>query len=141
MRSALAGDGRVYVRLSNRANARPQTNPSGFQVLKRGRRDVVLAAGPMLDTVLAATEHTDVTVLYAATVRPFDQAGFRSAMLAADQAAVVLVEPISPVPRHTWSTMLCRTFRTWSVRSACAGMSNSVLTENRPTTTSCTVSP
>ncbi|GLY67327.1 transketolase [Amycolatopsis taiwanensis] len=93
MRSALAGDGRVYVRLSSRANARPQPDLSGFQVLKRGRLGVVLAVGPMLDNVLHATRQADVTVLYAATVRPFDQATLRSAVLEADRAAVVLVEP------------------------------------------------
>jgi transketolase len=47
----------------------------------------------MLGTVLRATEQADVTVLYAATVRPFDHAGLRAAVLAADRPAVVLAEP------------------------------------------------
>ncbi|GAA3149470.1 hypothetical protein GCM10017687_78630 [Streptomyces echinatus] len=44
------------------------------------------------DTVLAATEGLDVTVLYATTVRPFDAAGLRRATDAAG-TDVVLVEP------------------------------------------------
>jgi transketolase len=93
VRSALAADDRVYVRLSTRTNARPQRDLSGFRVLKRGRLGVVVAVGPTLDNVLRACQQTDVTVLYAATVRPFDAAGLRSAVRAADRAAVVLVEP------------------------------------------------
>lgn len=50
---------------------------------------MVLAVGPMLDAVLAATEGLDVTVLYAASVRPFDAAALR----ATGQRDVVLVEP------------------------------------------------
>lgn len=52
---------------------------------------MVLAVGPMLDAVLAATETLDVTVLYAATVRPFDAAGLRAAL--GGRADVVIVEP------------------------------------------------
>jgi transketolase len=96
----LATDDRVYVRLSTRANAlstrinaRPRQELSGLRVIKRGRLGVVLAVGPTLDNVLRACEQIDVTVLYAATVRPFDATGLRSEVLAADRAAVVLVEP------------------------------------------------
>lgn len=107
VRSALADDGRVYVRLSNQANARPQAAIPGFQVVQRGRRGVVLAVGPMLDNVLGATRQADVTVLYTATVRPFDQAGLRSAVLAADNAAVVLVEPyLAGTSAHLVNTAL-----------------------------------
>lgn len=35
----------------------------------------------------------NVAVLYTATVRPFDEVGLRTAVLAADHADVVLVEP------------------------------------------------
>jgi transketolase len=93
LRCALTGDGRVYLRLSTQTNAHPQPALSGFQAVKHGRRGVVLAVGPMLDRVLHATRHADVTVLYAATVRPFDEAALRSAVLAADHADVALVEP------------------------------------------------
>ncbi|WP_106251389.1 transketolase family protein [Allonocardiopsis opalescens] len=92
---ALAGTGRVYVRLSNRANALAWPTGAGFQRLREGREGVVLAVGPALDAVLAGTAGLDVTVLYAATVRPFDDAGLRAAVAAtgADGARIVLVEP------------------------------------------------
>lgn len=83
------GDVSSYIRLSSEQNqtARPVT-PS-LQVMREGRRAVVVAVGPLLDAVLTATEGLDVTVAYATTVRPFDTAGLRA--LATD--AVVLVEP------------------------------------------------
>ncbi|MEU5420030.1 transketolase family protein [Streptomyces sp. NPDC001407] len=90
-----AGDDRVYVRLSLHANttARPVSGP-GFHTVREGRGGVVVAVGPMLDNVLAAVEGLDVTVLYAATVRPFDGASLRAALGGkTDAADVVLVEP------------------------------------------------
>lgn len=92
LRSALSGSDRVYMRLSTRVNtvARPVTE--GFTVLRQGSAGVVLAVGPVLDAVLAATSTMDVTVLYTATVRPFDGAGLRAAV-SASRPDVVLVEP------------------------------------------------
>ncbi|MFD7794894.1 transketolase family protein [Streptomyces sp. NPDC059759] len=88
-----AGDDKVYVRLSVQANARPLgVDGSRFRVVREGREGVVVAVGPMLDAVLAATEGRDVTVLYATTVRPFDAAALRAATEAAG-TDVVLVEP------------------------------------------------
>jgi transketolase len=92
LRAAVAGDDRVYVRLSARANASPVPG-SGVRVLRSGRRGVVLAVGPTLDAVLTATATLDVTVAYTATARPLDGAGLRSAVLAADRGDVVVVEP------------------------------------------------
>ena len=89
---SLPGDGLVYLRLSGQSNAQPHA-AKGFRVMRRGRRGVVLAVGPVLDRVLRATDNVDVTVLYASTVRPFDAAGLRAAVHAADSADVVLVEP------------------------------------------------
>ncbi|MEU7026087.1 transketolase C-terminal domain-containing protein [Streptomyces sp. NPDC046275] len=93
LRRAAASEESVYVRLSAHANAsaRP-VGRGGFDVLREGARGVVVAVGPMLDAVLAATEGLDVTVLYATTVRPFDGAGLRRAVAAA-RPDVVLVEP------------------------------------------------
>ncbi|GAB3496878.1 transketolase family protein [Amycolatopsis cihanbeyliensis] len=88
---ALPGNGTVYLRLSAAVNAEPH-HGTGFQVIRRGGAGVVLAVGPMLDRVLAATAGLDVTVLYAATVRPFDAAGLRAAV-GSGPADVVLVEP------------------------------------------------
>ncbi|MCC5475491.1 transketolase family protein [Streptomyces sp. NPDC059680] len=88
-----AGDDKVYVRLSVQANRQGQLIDGKHLVtVREGRRGVVLAVGPMLDSVLAATEGLDVTVLYATTVRPFDAAGLRRATEAAG-TDVVLVEP------------------------------------------------
>jgi transketolase len=92
LRAALAGDGRVYLRLSIRENAAAHPTDGSFAVVRRGGGAVVLAVGPTLDTVLEATSGLDVTVLYANTVRPFDHAGLRAAVGAAT-ANVVLVEP------------------------------------------------
>ncbi|MFF8828498.1 transketolase family protein [Streptomyces sp. NPDC015131] len=94
LRHAVAGDDRVYVRLSLQENGRgrPVTG-GGFLTVREGRRGVVVAVGPMLDPVLAATEGLDVTVLYATTVRPFDDGAVRRAVAAGGAADVVLVEP------------------------------------------------
>lgn len=92
LRKAIDGDGRVYMRLSERANSEAVPVSAGFTVLRRGSAGVVIAVGPMLDQVLAATSTADVTVLYASTIRPFDHAGLRAAVAAA-QPNVVLVEP------------------------------------------------
>ncbi|MFJ8251691.1 transketolase family protein [Streptomyces sp. NPDC094466] len=95
LRESVAGDDRVYVRLSLQANreARPVSGTAGFTVVREGRRGIVIAVGPMLDNVLSATDGLDVTVLYATTVRPFDAAGVRRAAGAATSADVVIVEP------------------------------------------------
>jgi transketolase len=89
LRAAITGDGRVYLRLG--ADANTKAHPTGaMSVLRRGGRATVVAVGPMADRVLAATADLDVTVLYAATVRPFDEVTLRSTL---DAPAVVLVEP------------------------------------------------
>jgi transketolase len=86
---ALSGDGRVYVRLSTRQNTHAYPTNGRFTVVRKGSQATVLAVGPTLDNVLAATLDLDVTVLYASTVRPFDHRGLR----AAGHTNVVLVEP------------------------------------------------
>jgi transketolase len=89
----ITADDKVYVRLSVQANSTAlPVDGERFLVVREGRCGVVLAVGPMLDAVLAATEGLDVTVLYATTVRPFDAAALR---WSAEQATadVVLVEP------------------------------------------------
>ncbi|MFE0106951.1 transketolase family protein [Streptomyces sp. NPDC059009] len=90
-----AGDDKVYVRLSVQSNAQARpVDGAGFQTVREGRTGVVLAVGPMLDEVLAATEGLGVTVLYATTVRPFDGGSLRRAVETAGGGAdVVVVEP------------------------------------------------
>jgi transketolase len=100
LREETHGAGRVYLRLADQGNAAPVRAVTAggrargdLHVVRRGTsasRATVVAVGPMLDRTLAATEGCDVTVLYAATVRPFDQATLRSAP---GSDAVVLVEP------------------------------------------------
>ncbi|GLZ39406.1 transketolase C-terminal domain-containing protein [Actinokineospora sp. NBRC 105648] len=92
LRAALAGTGREYVRLTTRSNAAPMPVTAGFAPVRHGSLGVVVAVGPVLDAVLAATEGLDVTVLYAATVRPFDRVGLRAAV-GSSAPSVVLVEP------------------------------------------------
>lgn len=88
-----AGDDKVYVRLSLQANACAlPVDGRRFRTVREGRSGVVVAVGPMLDSVLDATEGLDVTVLHATTVRPFDAAGLRRATGTAG-TDVVLVEP------------------------------------------------
>ncbi|NBM16022.1 transketolase family protein [Streptomyces sp. GC420] len=88
-----AGDDKVYVRLSLQSNADPLPVAGvGFRTVREGGRGAVVAVGPMLDSVLAATEGLDVTVLYAATVRPFDGEALRRAV-AGPAVEAVVVEP------------------------------------------------
>ncbi|SFB36847.1 transketolase [Amycolatopsis marina] len=89
---SLPGSDPVYLRLSEASNAEPMPG-TGVRRVREGYRGVVLAVGPMLDRTLVATAGLDVTVLYAATVRPFDAHGLRAAVDAAGVADVVLVEP------------------------------------------------
>ncbi|QGK70839.1 transketolase [Allosaccharopolyspora coralli] len=92
LRTALSGDGLVYLRMSERQNSEPVATGPGLVRVRSGGTGVVLAVGPMLDPVLEATANLDVSVLYAATVRPFDHRTLRAAAkLAAPDVA--LVEP------------------------------------------------
>jgi transketolase len=94
LRAAAEHDERVYIRLSTQHNATAWPEAAGLTPIKRGRRALVTAVGPMLDPVLEATEGLDVTVAYTHTPRPFDAAGLRE--LAWDHLGsteVVLVEP------------------------------------------------
>ncbi|MEJ7775235.1 MAG: transketolase [Nocardioidaceae bacterium] len=94
LRASVAGDGLHYVRVVGQANtATYPFRPGRFHVVRRGAGatvPTVMALGPVLDDVLAATADLDVTVLYANTVRPFDARGLRAVLGSTD---VVLVEP------------------------------------------------
>ena len=91
IRAAARGNGLVYVRLSTEANAVPlDGEPGRLTMLRRGSLGTVLAVGPLADAVVDATLGLDVTVLYAATIRPLDVATLRESLQAPD---VVLVEP------------------------------------------------
>ena len=93
LREAVGGldSGSAYLRLSTESNREARPLWPGLQVVRSGRRAVVVAVGPMLDPVLDAVGDLDVTVAYTTTVRPFDAEGLR--LLEASSGAVVLVEP------------------------------------------------
>jgi transketolase len=92
LRQAAATDDRVYIRLAADSNLRSYPVTGDLVPVRTGTAHgaTVIAVGPMLDRVLAATEHLDSTVLYASTVRPFDAAGLRQAAQGTD---VILIEP------------------------------------------------
>jgi transketolase len=91
-RRSLAGDDRVYIRMSEEEN-HARVDGGGFTVLRRGSpgAPLVIAVGPTLAPVLEATAGRGVSVAYLATVRPFPHDGVRDAL--ADGTDVVLVEP------------------------------------------------
>lgn len=89
LRASVRGSGCVYLRTSTAQNAAPLP-VGGLRRVRRGSQGTVLAIGPMLDPVVAASEGLDVTVLYASTVRPFDAATLAATLEAPN---VVLVEP------------------------------------------------
>jgi transketolase len=86
-RRSLRGDDRVYIRMSEEENV-ARVDGDGLAVLRHGS-PLVVAVGPTLGQVLAATADLDVGVAYLSTVRPFPRDGLRAA---ADED-VVLVEP------------------------------------------------
>jgi transketolase len=95
LREAVAGDDRVYIRLSEQSNREPWPGgrrPGGHMtVVRQGSIGTVVAVGPLLDPVIAATAGLDVTVLYAPTIRPFDSETLLATLGAPD---VVVVEPL-----------------------------------------------
>ena len=81
LRAAATGQDLVYLRLSTAANTVPlAAAPGQLTVLRTGRRGTVLAVGPLAEPVLDATLGLDVTVLYAATIRPLDTATLRGTL-------------------------------------------------------------
>jgi len=91
-RRSLAGDGRVYIRMSEEEN-HARVDGGGFTVLRHGSAGapLIVAVGPTLRPVLEATASRDVSVAYLATVRPFPYEGVQDAL--GTGTDVVLVEP------------------------------------------------
>lgn len=91
LREAARTDDRVYVRLSSQQNSRAYEPTPAIKAVRHGGSGapVVLAVGPMLDPVLAASRGLDVTVAYTLTPRPLDTAGLRR-LVSRD---VIVVEP------------------------------------------------
>ena len=82
---ALAGDDRVYIRMSDETN-QAAVEGDGLVVLRSGT-PLVVAVGPTLEAVLEATADLDVGIAYLSTVRPFPHDALE------DVDDVVLVEP------------------------------------------------
>jgi len=98
LRAATRHDAPVYIRLAGAHNDRPHQTDGRIVPLRRGSRGLVVAVGPMLRPVLAATEGLDVTVAYANTPRPLDGDGLRELLWhttapAGRGASIVMVEP------------------------------------------------
>lgn len=88
---ALAGDDRVYIRMSEETNT-ARADGERVNVVRRASDGApfVLAVGPTLTPTLQATKDLDVTVAYLSRVRPFDADGLARAVTGTD---VILVEP------------------------------------------------
>jgi transketolase len=91
LRREFARDGRAYLRLTGETNAEARPVEE-VTVVRAGRPGdpLILAVGPTLDPVLAATADLSVTVAYLSTVVPFPAPGVRSL---ASGSAVAIVEP------------------------------------------------
>lgn len=88
--AATAHDDPVYLRLSTQTNDIAYADASLLRPVRHGTKALVVAVGPMLAPVLAATRGLDVTVAYTHTPRPFDTTGLREL---ATSGNVALVEP------------------------------------------------
>jgi transketolase len=94
LRAAVGHDAPVYVRLAENRNDDPHPTDGRLTVLRRGTQALVVAVGPMLAPVLAATAGLDLTIAYTNTPRPWDAAATRElAWELAPPPLVVLVEP------------------------------------------------
>lgn len=92
LRAGVADGGLHYVRVVEQKNRASHLldQSDGFHVVRRGADATVIALGPVLDAVLAATVGRDINVLYASRVLPFDAATLRSVVTTPE---VILVEP------------------------------------------------
>lgn len=93
LRREATGTGRVYVRLSGQRNSSPHPVDGRLHLLRDGDdgAPLVVAVGPMLDTVLEATADLPVRVAWTATPHPLDADGLRA--LAGPTPVLAVVEP------------------------------------------------
>jgi len=107
LRATYANGRPTYLRASVATNADAlDVAPGRIEVVRRGADATVLAFGPMLDRVLAASEGLDVNVAYATSLEPFDHEGLR--MIAGASPHVLVVEPFY---QGTSAPVLAETFR------------------------------
>jgi transketolase len=92
VRAVYANGHPTYLRAAVSQNGEPlEVRPGRMEVVRRGSSGTVIAYGPMLDRVLAASAELDVSVLYATGVLPLDPEALLSVV--GDVPAVVSVEP------------------------------------------------
>lgn len=90
-RETYANGSPTYFRLGMASNAADQPASFGkMSVVRRGTTATIIAVGPMLERTLDAVAAMDVTVLYCATITPFDGETLRSICAG---GKIVLVEP------------------------------------------------
>jgi transketolase len=93
LRRSFTHPDRVYLRLSEDTNQAPHpVRPFRSFVARQGTGNAptIVAVGPMLDRTLAAVSDIDATVVYVATVRPFDH---RTLLAVLGAPEVAIVEP------------------------------------------------
>lgn len=92
MRATYASGSPTYLRTSLATNDESHdVAPGRLEIVRRGAGATVIAFGPMLTRTLQATEGLDVTVAYATSVEPFDDAGLAAIVGVAPH--VIAVEP------------------------------------------------
>jgi transketolase len=122
---ATYADGRLtYLRASTAQNDEPlDVEPGGLRVVRRGSRATVVAIGPVLTRTLAACEGLDVTVLYTASVAPFDPQG-----LAANVGGDPIVIAVEPFYEGTLMAALTEALRHVPSRFASVGVPRRFIT-------------
>jgi transketolase len=94
LRQAVGHDEPVYIRLSETGNDRPHETDGRLTKVHHGQRALVIAVGPMLSRVVAATRGLDVAVAYTNTPRPWDDEATRDLVgELPPPPLVILVEP------------------------------------------------
>lgn len=91
LRQAVAGTGRVYIRMTERSASSARPVDGTLHLVRDGGDTLVVAVGPVLDTVLEATDGLPVRVAVTTTPHPWDAQGLRA--LAGPAPRVLLVEP------------------------------------------------
>ena len=116
-RSAYDDGNPTYFRLSETSNGTSQDVTFGkAKVMQKGSGATVIAVGTMLDSVLAATEGLNVTVLYYTTVAPFDTDTLRANC---PSGKVLLCEPYYS---GVLSAEICEALAPQPVQLACIGV-------------------